>query len=345
MTSMPLVSDNGRVFVIAEAGVNHNGSLDTAKRLVECAAQIGADAVKFQTFRADRLVTRAAGKAEYQARATNPDESQHAMLRRLELDEEAHIALQRHARSHGVTFLSSPFDEDSADLLERLGLECFKIPSGELTNLPLLSHIGRKGRPMIVSTGMATLGEVEQALATIRASGDPPVILLHCVTEYPAPCAEINLRAMETLRRAFGLPVGYSDHTPGFEVPIAAVALGAPVIEKHFTLDRSMPGPDHAASLDVEQFGGLVAAIRNVSAALGDGVKRPAPCEIRNRDVARRSIVAARPIAKGERLDAASLAVKRPGTGIPPADLQKIIGRRAAVALEPDQVLTWQAID
>jgi N,N'-diacetyllegionaminate synthase len=336
--------DAGPVFVIAEAGVNHNGSMDLALALVDRAADIGADAVKFQTFQADRLVTRTAGKADYQNRTTSPAESQHAMLRRLELDEGAQRALLERAGQRGIQFLSSPFDEDSADLLERLCIPIFKIPSGEITNLPYLAHIARKGRPMILSTGMCTLGEVEQALDTVRAAGDPPVTLLHCVTEYPAPFAEINLRAMETLRQAFGRPVGYSDHTLGVEVPVAAVALGACVIEKHFTLDREMPGPDHKASLDVDQFRDLVAAIRHVSAALGDGIKRPAPCELGNRDVARKSLVLTRAIRKGEALDRSALAVKRPGTGIPPAELLRVVGRRAARDLEPDEVLTWQSL-
>lgn len=336
---------DGGVFVIAEAGVNHNGSLAIARSLVAAAADVGAHAVKFQTFRADRLVTRTAPKAAYQTRQTSAEESQHAMLARLELDEAAHHALLNDARSRGLLFLSSPFDERSADLLERVGVASYKIPSGEITNLPYLAHIARKGRPMIVSTGMSKLGEIEQALDTIREAGDPPVVLLHCVTEYPAPYDEVNLRAMETLRQAFGVPVGYSDHTPGAEVSIAAVAMGACLIEKHFTLDRTMQGPDHRASLDVEQFRDLVLAIRHVTAALGDGVKRPAPCEIRNRDVARKSLVVTRRVAKGERIDAAALAVKRPGTGIPPADLEKVLGRRAAVDLEPDQVLTWQSLD
>lgn len=343
-TPVPWLRGDGHVFVIAEAGVNHNGSPDLALALVDQAAEIGADAVKFQTFSADRLVTRTAGKADYQNRTTSPTESQHAMLRRLELDEVTQQSLLVRARERGIQFLSSPFDEESADLLERLDLPVFKIPSGELTNLPYLEHLARKGRPMILSTGMATLGEVEQALETIRTAGDPPTALLHCVTEYPAPYGEINLQAMTTLHRAFGRPVGYSDHTTGMEISVAAVALGACIIEKHFTLDRNMPGPDHKASLDVAQFRELVSAIRHVSAALGDGVKRPAHCELANRDVARKSLVAARPIRKGEVLDRAALAIKRPGTGIAPAALAHVLGRRAARDLEADEVLTWQAL-
>lgn len=343
-TNAPWLRDDGRVFVIAEAGVNHNGSPELALALVDRAAEIGADAVKFQSFSADRLVTRSAGKADYQNRTTSPTESQHAMLRRLELDEAAQRSLLARARERGIRFLSSPFDEESADLLERLDLPVFKIPSGELTNLPYLEHLARKARPLILSTGMATLGEVEQALDTIRAAGDPPTALLHCVTEYPAPYGEINLRAMATLHQAFGRPVGYSDHTPGMEVAVAAVAMGACIIEKHFTLDRNLPGPDHKASLDVDQFRDLVSAIRHVSTALGDGVKRPAPCELANRDVARKSLVAARPIRKGEVLDRQALAIKRPGTGIAPAELPRVLGRRAARDLATDEVLTWQAL-
>jgi len=340
----PWLRQDGHVFVIAEAGVNHNGSPDLALALVDRAADIGADAVKFQSFSADRLVTRAAGKADYQNRTTSPAESQHAMLRRLELDEATQRLLLARARQRGIQFLSSPFDEESADLLERLDLPVFKIPSGELTNLPYLEHLARKGRPMILSTGMATLGEVEQALDTIRAAGEPPVALLHCVTEYPAPYDQINLQAMTTLQRAFSRPVGYSDHTPGSEIAVAAVALGACIIEKHFTLDRNMPGPDHQASLDVDQFRELIQAIRHVSASLGDGVKRPAACELANRDVARKSLVAARPIRQGELLERSALAIKRPGTGIPPGELPRVLGRRAARDLAADEVLTWQAL-
>ena len=264
------------VFIIAEAGVNHNGSLDLALSLIDAAKAAGADAVKFQTFRADNLATATAHKAAYQERSTSNEETQFQMLKRLELDAEAHHRLIEHCRVVGIQFLSSPFDIESADLLEQMDVSLYKIPSGEITNLPYLRHIGRKGKPVILSTGMSTLVEVEEGVQALRESGVKDITLLHCVTEYPAPFDEINLRAMHTLHTAFGLPVGYSDHTPGTEIAIAAVALGAVVIEKHFTLDRNLPGPDHAASLEPSELKQMVSAIRHVESALGDGIKVPA---------------------------------------------------------------------
>lgn len=333
-----------RVFIIAEAGVNHNGSLAVARRLAEAAKEAGADAVKFQSFRAESLVSRGAAKATYQLRETDAAESQLDMLKRLELDAAAHAELMAHCRRIGIGFLSSPFDEESADLLERLGVERFKLGSGELTNLPLLAHVARKGKPMILSTGMATLGEVETALGSIRDHGGAVVTLLHCVTEYPAPAEQVNLRAMLTLGAAFGLPVGYSDHTEGAEMCIAAAALGARVIEKHLTLDRRMEGPDHRASLEADGFARMVRAVRRVRLALGNGIKRPAPCEEANIPIARKSIVAARAIMRGAVITRSDLAVKRPGHGVAPGDLERVIGRRAAVDLQPDEVVTWEAL-
>jgi N-acetylneuraminate synthase len=332
------------VLVIAEAGVNHNGSVSIGKELIERAREAGADAIKFQSFKAERLVARHARKAEYQTRTTSSQESHFEMLARLQLDEDAQAALVAHAARVGIRFLSSPFDEESADFLESVGVDAFKIPSGEITNLGLLAHIAEKRKPMIVSTGMCTLGEVEQALATIADHGDPPVTLLHCVTEYPAPYDEVNLRAMETLAVAFKLPVGYSDHTAGIEMALAAVALGARVIEKHFTLDRTMEGPDHRASLEPAEFRAMTLSIRNVQAALGDGIKRPAPCEVKNRDVARKSLVAARAIIAGEELTPENVTVKRPGHGVQPGDLAKVLGKRVRVDLERDDVITWEVI-
>ncbi len=288
-----------KVFVIAEAGVNHNGSLDLARQLVAAAKETGADAVKFQTFRAEALVVHGAQKAAYQRRTTDAEESQFDMLRRLELDAHAHADLMAYCRQVGIAFLSSPFDESSADMLDAMGVERFKLGSGELTNLPLLGHVARKGKPLIMSTGMATLGEVETALATFREHGGTDVTLLHCVTEYPCPTEQVNLRAMLTLRAAFDVPVGYSDHTEGINIPIAAAAIGARIIEKHFTLDRRMEGPDHKASLEPGEFARMVHAIREVSLALGDGIKRPAACEMANIPVARKSLVAARAIPAG----------------------------------------------
>ena len=304
------------VFVIAEAGVNHNGSLDLALQLVDAAKASGADAVKFQTFRADLLATRSAHKAAYQERTTANTESQFQMLQRLELDAAAHQRLIEHCSQIGIQFLSSPFDAQSADLLAAMNVPLFKVPSGEITNLPFLEHIASKGRPVILSTGMSTLGEVEEAVHVLKAAGATELTLLHCVTEYPAPFGQINLRAMQTLKIAFGLPVGYSDHTPGLEIAIAAVALGAEVIEKHFTLDRSLPGPDHAASLEPGELQQMVNAIRHVEVALGDGIKGPAPCELPNISVARKSLVAARDLPAGHRLVAGDLDIKRPGSGL-----------------------------
>jgi N,N'-diacetyllegionaminate synthase len=331
-----------RVFIIAEAGVNHNGSIDLALQLIDTAKASGADAVKFQTFRADRLATRNAHKAAYQERTTaSAMESQFDMLRRLELDASAHKRLIERCSQVGIQFLSSPFDEDSADLLATMDIRLFKIPSGEITNLPFLQHLARKGRPIILSTGMSTLGEVEEAVHVLQAAGGVQLTLLHCVTEYPAPYAEVNLRAMQTLKSAFGLPVGYSDHTPGIDIAIAAVALGAEVIEKHFTLDCALPGPDHAASLEPDELRNMVAAIRHVESALGTGVKSPAPCELANMSVARKSLVAARSLAAGHKLATADLRVKRPGNGLAPKYLPQLIGRTLRASVVEDEVISW----
>ena len=330
-----------RVYIIAEAGVNHNGSVDLALQLVDVAKDSGADAVKFQTFRANRIATRSAAKAHYQERQTGNAESHFEMLQRLELNAGAHRQLIDRCRQIKLDFLSSPFDQESVDLLDGLGISQFKVPSGEVTNLPLLRHVARKGRPVILSTGMATLGEVEEAVLTLRGEGTSPITLLHCVTEYPAPYGEINLRAMQTLRAAFSLPVGYSDHTKGIEIAIAAVAMGAEVIEKHFTLDRSLPGPDHAASLEPGELKQMVASIRNVESALGNGIKAPAPCELPNILVARKSVVAARTLPVGHQLRAGDLSIKRPGTGISPKFLETLIGHTLRSGVEEDEVIHW----
>jgi len=332
-------------FVVAEAGVNHDGDLDVARRLVDAAADAGADAVKFQTFRADALVSREAPKAAYQRETTGIDESQRDMLRHLELGPEAHADLGEHARRRGLLFFSAPFDEASVDLLEAMGVALLKVPSGEITNLPLLRHMARKGRPMLVSTGMSTLDEVQRAIETIRAEGCSLLALLHCVSAYPAPAAETNLRAMDTLRDRFGCPVGLSDHSLGIEVAIAAVARGAAIVEKHLTLDTNLPGPDHRASLDPNEFTAMVRAIRAVESALGDGDKRPMPCEADTRRVARRSLVAAVPISTGEVLTQERIAVKRPGTGISPADLERVLGRRARRDVAADELLRWDDLE
>jgi len=320
-----------QTLIIAEAGVNHNGDLDMALALVDAAAAAGADIVKFQTFRADRLVTQAAHKADYQVRATGGDESQLAMLRRLELTDAMHQAVIARCAERHIEFLSTGFDEESVDLLVGLGIRRLKIPSGEITNLPYLRHVGRQGLPVLLSTGMTTLADIEAALEVLENAGTPRerVTILQCTTEYPAPMADVNLRAMDTIRDAFGVSIGFSDHTQGITAAIAAVARGARVIEKHFTLDRTLPGPDHQASLEPAELGAMVVAIREVEAALGDGHKRPTESERRTRAVARRSIVAARAIRAGAVLTEADLAAKRPGGGLSPMRWHEVIGRTA----------------
>ncbi len=315
--------------------------MDLAFRLIDAAKASGADAVKFQTFRADLLATRSAHKAPYQERTTAGTESQFEMLQRLELDAPTHWRLIDHCRQIEIQFLSSPFDIESADLLAEMNLPMFKIPSGEITNLPFLEHVARKGRPIVLSTGMSNLGEVEEAVGVLRNAGATNLTLLHCVTEYPAPYGEVNLEAMRTLRTAFGLPVGYSDHTPGIEIAVAAAALGAEVIEKHFTLDRSLPGPDHAASLEPTELKQMVTAIRHVEAALGTGIKAPAPCELPNITVARKSIVAAHPLLAGHQLGVMDLDIKRPGTGLAPKLLRALIGRTLRADVAKDETICW----
>jgi N-acetylneuraminate synthase/N,N'-diacetyllegionaminate synthase len=333
------------VFVIAEAGVNHNGDAALARALIDAAADSGADAVKFQTFRTSALTSRTAPKAAYQIEATGAGESQSEMLVRLELSTETLRALQAHAAARGIVFFSTPFDEASADTLGALEVPMFKIPSGEITNLPLLRHIAAKGKPIILSTGMSTLDEVAQALAAIGDVADVPVAILHCVSAYPAPVGEVNLRAMDALRDRFGRPVGLSDHTLGLEIALAAVARGAVIVEKHLTLNKNLPGPDHRASLEPAEMTALVRGIRNIEAALGDGVKRPMPSELDTLRVARKSLVAARALRAGEELVKDAVAVKRPGTGISPAELERALGRRVRRDLAADDVIDWTALE
>ena len=323
------------VFVIAEAGVNHNGSAELAKRLIDAAADAGCDAVKFQTFKAADLVEPDAPKADYQKRnAKNRAESQYEMLKKLELSKSDTRMLKAYCRKRGILFLSSPFDCDSADFLSKLGVPIFKIPSGEITNLPYLRRINSFGRAVILSTGMATLSEISAALKVLR---DCKVSLLHCTTEYPCPFDAVNLNAMLAMKRRFRLPVGYSDHTRGIEVSVAAVALGAEIIEKHFTLSREMDGPDHKASLEPDELKRMVSSIRNVSAALGDGAKRPSAVEAKNAAVARKSIVAKRRIKKGELFSDANLAAKRPATGISPMKWDSVVGKTAPRDFEKNE--------
>jgi N,N'-diacetyllegionaminate synthase len=331
-----------KTLIIAEAGVNHNGDMELAKQLIAAAAAAGADMVKFQTFQAGKLVAASAPKAEYQKATTGAEESQLDMLRKLELSRADHELLMAECRKSGIRFFSTAFDPASFDLLTELGaLEMVKIPSGELTNLPLLRTMTRLGKPVLLSTGMATLGEIEAAIEAIQAAGTPRqrITVLHCTTEYPTPMEDVNLRAMVNMRQAFGVDVGYSDHTPGIEVAIAAVALGATVIEKHFTLDRNLPGPDHQASLEPHELKAMVSGIRNVERALGDGIKRPSPSELRNRPIARKSIVARRDIQAGEVFSADNLATKRPGTGISPVCWDEVIGRSARRAFATDELI------
>ena len=329
------------VLIIAEAGVNHNGDMKLARQLIDAAAAAGADMVKFQTFRAENLVAAHAPKAEYQTKTTSAAESQYEMIRRLELTRENHDELIAHCRRRGITFFSTGFDIPSIDLLVELGIQSFKIPSGEITNLPYLRHVGALGHPVIISTGMANLDEIGAALTVLQGAGTPreKITVLHCTTEYPAPKNEVNLRAMQTIRDRFSVAVGYSDHTEGIEIPVAAVALGAAVIEKHFTLDRTMPGPDHKASLEPDELKAMVTAIRNVEVALGDGDKRVAASEARNMSIARKSIVAARSIKAGERFSVENLAVKRPGTGINPMRWDDIVGQTARRDYQRDDLI------
>ncbi len=328
-------------FVIAEAGVNHNGSIKIAKKLIDVASQAGADAVKFQTFKAKNLVSKNAQKANYQKETTDEDESQYEMIKKLELDVDTHKELMRYCDEKEIIFLSTPFDLESIEILDELGLEIFKIPSGEITNLPYLRAIGRLKKRVILSTGMADLGEIEDALDLLVDFGTKRenITILHANTMYPTPMEDVNLRAMQTIASVFGVDVGYSDHTLGIEVPIAAVAMGARVIEKHFTLDRDMEGPDHKASLEPDELKAMVSGIRNIEKALGNGIKKPTPSEKPNIEVARKSIVAARDIQKGELFSENNITVKRPGSGITPMRWDEIVGRVAQRDYKADELI------
>jgi N,N'-diacetyllegionaminate synthase len=330
-----------KVIIIAEAGVNHNGDMGRALELIDTAADAGADFVKFQTFRAEKLVTTTARKARYQEKATGADESQFNMIRKLELSRGMHQQLITHCDSRGVKFNSTGFDVESIDMLVEFGISFLKIPSGEITNLPYLRHIGEQGKPIIISTGMATLDEIRVALVVLEKAGTPrsEITVLHCNTEYPTPMVDVNLNAMLTIRDAFDVAVGYSDHTLGIEIPIAAVAMGATVIEKHFTLDRNLPGPDHKASLEPDELRAMVTAIRNVEEAMGDGIKSPSPSETKNIEIARKSIVAAEAIMKGEKFSEVNLAVKRPGMGISPMRWDDVMGQTALRDFLPDELI------
>ena len=327
------------MYIIAEAGVNHNGDIGIAKKLVDAAVVAGADAVKFQTFQAQNLVCKSAKKAEYQLETTEQSESQYEMLKKLELTEEMHRELISYCNAKGIQFLSTPFDVDSVELLERYQLPIMKIPSGEITNYPYLKKIGSTKKKVILSTGMSTLDEVKSAVKVLRDNGTTDIVLLHCNTEYPTPMSDVNLRAMVTLQKELGLRVGYSDHTNGIEVPIAAVALGACVIEKHFTLDRTMEGPDHKASLEPDELKAMVRAIRNIEQALGDAGKKPSDSETKNIEVVRKSIVAKCDIAAGEMFSEKNITTKRPGTGLSPMEWENVIGQTAIRNYKTDEMI------
>jgi N,N'-diacetyllegionaminate synthase len=340
-----LVGEGEPCFVIAEAGVNHNGDIRLAKKLVDVAKEAGADAVKFQTFKAESVVTRKAPKAKYQKQTTGYVESQYEMIRKVELSAGNFAEVARHAQKKRIMFLSTPFDNESVDLLDGLGVPAFKIASGEITNFPLIRYIAKKGKPVILSTGMSTLREIAEALQVIRSEGIRDIVLLHCVTAYPAKVEDVNLKAMETLRREFKLPVGLSDHTLGITIPIAAVALGACVIEKHFTLDKSLPGPDHRASLEPEELKQMIKAVREAEEAVGDGKKVPIEEEKQIQKVARRSIVARVSIPKGTIITEAMLDIKRPGTGIEPKHMSEVINAVARCRIEQDELLTMSKLE
>jgi N,N'-diacetyllegionaminate synthase len=340
-----LVGEGCATFIIAEAGVNHNGDIKLAKKLIDIAKQAGADAVKFQTFQTDSLVTSTADKAPYQKETTDISESQYDMLKKLELKPAEFRELSDYTMSEGLIFLSSPFDIFSVDLLDEMGISAFKIPSGEITNVPLLVYVSRKGKPVILATGMSTLDEVDEAVTLLREEGRNDTILLHCVSAYPARVEDSNLKAMDTMRRKFKIPVGFSDHTPGIEVTIAAVALGACVIEKHFTIDKKMSGPDHRASLDPSELEEMVRAIRNVEKSIGDGIKKPVTAELENKKAVRRSLVARVDLTTGTCITENMLDIKRPSTGINPRDMNKVIGKKVKRSVKAGELIFFADLE
>jgi len=330
-----------RTIIIAEAGVNHNGSMELAKKLIDAAIVAEVDFVKFQTFKAETLVTQTADKAKYQKELTGEFESQFEMIKKLELHQEDHKDLLKYCKSKDIQFLSTAFDNDSIDLLAKLDIPLFKIPSSEITNLPYLRHIGRMGKPIIMSTGMSTLEEVSNALNILLEAGleKEKITILHCNTEYPTPLEDVNLNAMLTIRNELNVNVGYSDHTLGIEIPIAAVAMGATIIEKHFTIDRTLQGPDHAASLEPDELKEMVKSIRNIEKAMGDGVKKPSRSETKNISIARKSIVAKKSIKKGEFFSENNLTIKRPGTGISPMEWDDVIAQKSNKSFSIDELI------
>jgi N-acetylneuraminate synthase/N,N'-diacetyllegionaminate synthase len=334
-----IISEDSPVFIIAEAGVNHNGNLEIAMKLVDAACDAGADAVKFQIFNADKLVIRDAEKAEYQKLTTTSNETQYDMLKKLELSYEDHLKIMEYCKKRNIVYLATPFDYESVDMLDRLNIFAYKIGSGDITNIPFLKYIGEKEKPIILSTGMSNLGEVEEAIEVIKSTGNDNLILLHCTSNYPTEYKDVNLNAMITMKNAFRLPVGYSDHTLGTEVAIAAVSIGAVVIEKHFTLDKNMPGPDHKASLEVRELKQMIKSIRNIEAALGNGIKRCTENEENVKKVVRKSIIAAVDIPSGSIITEEMLTIKRPGTGLHPRFFNYLIGKKAKVPILKDTIV------
>ncbi|EOB1665289.1 N-acetylneuraminate synthase [Campylobacter upsaliensis] len=328
-----------KVLIIAEAGVNHNGDINLAKKLIEQAAKAGADVVKFQTFKANSCVSVSAKKAKYQLETTAKEESQLEMIKKLELSYESHFELMKHCKKHGIAFLSTPFDLESVEFLRGLDLPYFKIPSGEITNLPYLKAVAKCKKKVLLSTGMANLGEIEAALTILRKNGTRNITLLHCNTEYPTPFEDVNLNALKTLKEAFKLEVGYSDHTEGIVASLGAVALGAVVIEKHFTLDKTMEGPDHRASLEFEELRALCKGIRELEKALGSGIKKASKSEAKNKIIARKSLVAKREIQKGEKFSEENLTTKRPGSGISAMRYEEYLGKRALKTYKKDELI------
>lgn len=331
-----------KVLIIAEAGVNHNGDINLAKKLVDAAAAAGVDYVKFQTFNAKKLVSKNAQKAEYQkANSTDAGESQLSMLQKLELSKKDHLVLIAYCKANNINFLSTAFDMDSIEFLHELNIDLWKVPSGEITNLPYLRKIGSYGKPVIISTGMAEMSEIEDAIKVVKTAGtkSEDITVLHCNTEYPTPMGDVNITAMNSIQKKLKVSVGYSDHTLGIEVPIAAVALGAVVIEKHFTLDKTMDGPDHKASLDPKELKAMVSAIRNIENAMGTGIKAPSPSEAKNKPIARKSIVASMAIKEGEIFSERNLTIKRPGTGVSPMKWDDIIGAKATKSYLEDDLI------
>lgn len=328
-----------RIVIIAEAGVNHNGSLELAKRLVDEAADCGADMIKFQTAKAESLVSRHAAMAEYQVKNTGQEESQLEMLKKLLLSYSDFEELAAYCKKKQLPFLSTPFDLESIAFLETFSMPFWKVPSGEITNYPYLCAIGRTKKPVVLSTGMSTLTEIEEAVCVLKENGTEKITLLHCNTEYPTPLCDVNLRAMKAMEEHFRLPTGYSDHTEGMEIPIAAAALGAVMLEKHFTLDKKMPGPDHKASLEPRELKQMIEAVRRIETALGSSRKEPSPSELKNREIARKSIVAKKAIRRGERFSEENLTTKRPGSGISPMEWRRVLGRESVRDFEEDELI------